>query len=53
MDEYASDPPEITSFGGSVGQGVADFDNLEEAQEFLRKGIVDYDSDTDAWLKML
>jgi len=30
---------ELYSFGGSVGNGIADFGAVEEAQDFLLKGI--------------
>ncbi len=44
---------ELTSFGGSIGYTVADFDTVEEAQDFLLKGISEYDTNSEIWLKMV
>ncbi len=44
---------ELYSFGGSVGYGIADFSRLEEAQEFLLKGISECDGNPDIWLEMV
>lgn len=44
---------ELYSFGGSVGYGIADFDTLVEAQEFLNKGISLEDTNPDIWLEMV
>ena len=44
---------ELNSFGGAVGYGVADFDTIEEVQEFLLKGISIEDTNPDIWLEMV
>lgn len=44
---------EMNSFGGAVGFGIADFDMIEEAQDFLLKGIAEEDSNQDIWLEMV
>lgn len=44
---------ELYSFGGTVGYGIADFGTLEEAQEFLLKGICEGDTDPEIWLAMV
>ena len=44
---------ELYSFGGSVGYGIADFGLLDEAQEFLLKGISTCDANPDIWLEMV
>ena len=43
------DDGELNSFGGSVGFRIAEFDTLEEAQDFLLKGI----GNPDIWWEML
>ena len=47
------DDGELNSFGGSVGFRIAEFDTLEEAQDFLLKGISSEGNDPDKWLEML
>ena len=44
---------ELYSFGGSVGYWIADFDTLEEAQEFLLKGISLKDTNPEIFLEMV
>ena len=44
---------ELYSFGGSVGYGIADYCTLEEAQEFLLKGLSACDANPDIWLEMV
>jgi hypothetical protein len=44
---------ELNSFGGSVGYGIADFDTMEEAQDFLLKGISECDTNPEIWLDMV
>ena len=44
---------ELNSFGGAVGYRIADFDTLEEAQEFLLKGTALEDMNPDIWLEMV
>jgi len=44
---------ELYSFGGSVGYRIADFSTLEEAQEFLLKGISACNTNPDIWLEMV
>ncbi len=44
---------ELYSFGGSVGYGIAEFDLVEDAQDFLVTGISTYDADPDIWLRMV
>ena len=43
LDDRTSTSPELWSFGGSVGFWIAEFDTIEEAQDFLLKGIAEYD----------
>jgi hypothetical protein len=47
------DDGELNSFGGSVGYRMAEFDNVEEAQDFLLEGIAKTDADPDIWWEML
>ena len=42
---------ELNSFGGSVGYRTADFFTIEEARDFLLKGISGWDVDPDGWLE--
>ncbi len=44
---------ELYSFAGTVGFTIADFDTVEEAQEFLLKGISLEDTKADIWWEML
>lgn len=44
---------ELNSFGGSVGYTIADFGTIEEAQDFLLKGISLEDQNPDIWLEMV
>jgi len=44
---------ELCSFAGSVGYRIAVFDTIEEAQDFLLKGISNEDTNTDIWFQML
>ena len=44
---------DLCSFAGSVGYRIAAFDTIEEAQDFLLKGIAKEDSNSDIWLEML
>ena len=44
---------ELYSFGGAVGYRIADFSTLEEAQEFLLKGISECEVNPDIWLEMV
>ena len=44
---------ELGSFGGSVGYRIADFDTLEEAQDFLLKGIALEDINPEIFLEMV
>ncbi len=53
MDERTSPSPELWSFGGTVGFRVADFDTIEEARDFLLRGISEYDQDPEIWLNMV
>jgi hypothetical protein len=43
----------LNSFGGAVGFGVADFDTIEQAQDFLLKGISEQESNKEIWLDMV
>jgi len=53
MDEATEAKPELNSFGGTVGLKIADFDTVEEVQDFLLKGISLGDINPDIWLEML
>jgi len=53
LDDVTSSFPELNSFGGSVGYRVAGFDTIEEARNYLLKGISEYDADGEIWLKMV
>ena len=53
LDDMTNTPPELCSFGGSVGYWIAEFDTIEEAQDFLLKGISEYDKNPDIWLEMV
>ncbi len=44
---------ELNSFGGAVGYTIADFDTLEEAQDFLLKGMALEDANPDIFLEMV
>jgi hypothetical protein len=44
---------ELNSFGGGVGYGIADFNTIEEAEEFLLIGISERDENPDVWLDMV
>ncbi len=44
---------ELFSFGGSVGFTVADFNTIAEAEDFLLKGICEYDVYPDVCLDMV
>jgi hypothetical protein len=41
------DDGELNSFPGTVGYQIAEFDSVEEAQNFLLKGISKYDTNPD------
>ena len=47
------DDGELNSFAGTVGFRIADFDTIEEVQEFLLKGINLEDTNSDIWWEML
>ena len=47
------DDRELNSFAGTVGFRIADFDTIEEAQEFLLKGIALEDTNPEIWWEML
>jgi hypothetical protein len=53
LDDVTSTSPKLWSFGGSVGSWIAEFDTVEEAQDFLLKGIAEYDTSQDIWFQML
>jgi hypothetical protein len=53
LDEITAAEPELFSFGGSVGYNVADFNTVEEAEDFLLKGIAECDVNPDVWLDMV
>jgi hypothetical protein len=53
LDDMSNNPPELNSFGGSVGYRVADFKPIEEAQDYLIKGISTYNTEGEIWLKMV
>ena len=44
---------ELNSFAGSVGFRIAEFDSVEEAQDFLLKGISAEETNPDIWFDML
>lgn len=44
---------ELNSFAGTVGHEIAEFDSVEEAQDYLLKGISEYDTNPHAWVGML
>ncbi len=44
---------ELNSFGGSVGYGIADYDTIAEAQEFLLRGIHERDINPEIWLQIV
>lgn len=44
---------ELASFGGTPGFGTAEFDRVTEAREFLLKGIVHQDTDSEIWWKLV
>ena len=44
---------ELNSFGGSVGYWIAEFNTIEQAQDFLLKGISEQDSNNEIWLDMV
>ena len=43
----------LNSFGGAVGFGIADFDTIEGARNFLLKGISEQDGNKEIWLDMV
>ena len=47
------DDGELNSFAGTVGFRIAEFDSVEETQDFLLKGISEEDINPDIWWKML
>jgi hypothetical protein len=53
LDDMTSTYPELWSFGGSVGQRIADFDTIQEAQDFLLKDISEYDKKPEIRLQMI
>jgi hypothetical protein len=53
LDEAAADQADIFSFGGFVGHRRTDFDALEEAEDFLPKGIAIEVMNLDKWLEMV
>ncbi len=53
LDDETSATPELFSFGGSVGYNVADFNTITEAEDFLLKGISEYDINPEVWLDMV
>ena len=53
LDDETSVTPELFSFGGSVGYNVADYDTIAGAEDFLLKGISEYDVNPDIWLDMV
>ncbi len=53
LDEMTSGTPELFSCGGSVGFNFADFNTVEEAEDFLLKGIAEYDVNPEVWLDMV
>jgi len=40
-------------FGGSVGYTIADFKTLQEAKDFIVKGLAEQDENPDIWLEMV
>jgi hypothetical protein len=44
---------ELYPFGGSVGYGISDFDTVEQAQDFLLKGIALEDTNPEIFLEMV
>lgn len=44
---------ELNSFAGVPGFNIARFDTVEEAQDFLLKGMAEEDTNPDIWLDML
>jgi len=44
---------ELCSFAGTVGFQIADFETIEEAQDFLLNGISREDTNPDIWWEML
>lgn len=53
LDENTNPETGLCSFGGTVGFKIADFENIEDAQDFLLEGISLYDEQPDVWFEML
>ena len=44
---------QLGSFGGSPGMRLADFDTLNQARDFLLKGIDEFDENPEIWFEMV
>ena len=52
-DEITEKHPELNSFAGIVGYRIAESNTVEEAQDFLLKGLSEDDTNPDIWFEML